>query len=550
MLYLTQEERNRIADLLLPEVTMTRDDLEAKFPPRKETMVTRFAPSPTGYLHVGGIYMSMICERLAHAENGVFFLRIEDTDDKREIADGVGTIVRGMKKFDLGVDEGPVGPDFSDVGNYGPYAQSQRVAFYHVFVKELIKKGMAYPCFMTEEELEAVRTEQTSMKLVPGMYGAFAKWRDADASEIEKAIAENRPRVIRFRAPVGLRARRNVFDELRGNMEMDDNYLDIVLLKKNGVPTYHLAHVVDDYLMRTTHVIRAEEWIPSMPLHFQLFEALDLPRPKYVHCAALLKIDGGNKRKLSKRKDPEANVEFFFEQGYLKDSLIDYLANIADSGYEVWKAANPDKEFSDYELKIERFPKAGALFDMGKLDSINKERLSVIGKEEFAKICLEWAKSYDKDLALLMEKHPDLAFRALNIERLSEKDPKRFAKISDIRAQLALFFPETFEELRKNAPAYPENVPADVRAKFLSAYAEAYDPSMDKDSWFAHLKEFGKPFGFAATGEEFKAGGYIGRVGDLAMMLRIALCASKSTPDLYETLLALGVGEVKRRLGA
>lgn len=492
--------------------------------------------------------MSMICERLAHAAGGVFFVRIEDTDDKREIEDGVGTIVRGMEKFGLRVDEGPFGPDLADVGAYGPYAQSKRVPFYHVFVKELLKKGVAYPCFMTEDELEAVRAEQSSMKLVPGIYGAFAKWRDADALQIEAAISDGRPYVIRFRAPVGLRARRTVVDELRGNLEMDDNYLDVVLLKKNGVPTYHFAHVVDDYLMRTTHVVRAEEWLPSMPLHFQLFEACGLPRPKYVHCAALLKIDGGNRRKLSKRKDPEANVEFFFEQGYLKESLMDYLANIADSGYEAWKLANPDKEFSDYEFRIERFPKSGALFDMGKLDSINKERLSILSKEAFAELCLTWADSYDAELAALMRKHPELSFRALNIERLSEKDPKRFSKISDIRGQLALFFPETFERLRDSAPEFPANVTEALRKRFLAEYSEAYDPALGKDEWFAHLKEFGKPLGFATTGDEFKSGGYVGRVGDLAMILRIALCASKSTPDLYESLIALGADEARRRM--
>ena len=285
---------------------------------------------------------------------------------------------------------------------------------------------------------------------------------------------------------------------------MDANYLDVVLLKKDGIPTYHFAHSVDDHFMRTSHVIRGEEWFPSLPLHYQLFEALGFEKPKYLHTAQLMKMDEGNKRKLSKRKDPEANIDYFSEQGYIPDAVMDYLANIIDSHYEDWKKLNPNKTYRNYTFDIASMPKSGALFDLTKLNSINKEYVSVMSHEEFYQSGRKWAKQYDSELFELMEKYPDLAKSAMNIERLTEKDPKRFIKISDIRSQLLPFFPETYAKLRDNPPAFPEHISRDILVRFLSTYAEAYDPAMDKDAWFAHLKEFGQSLGFAMNNEQFK----------------------------------------------
>ncbi len=329
---------------------------------------------------------------------------------------------------------------------------------------------------------------------------------------------------------------------------MEDNYLDVVLLKRDGIPTYHLAHVVDDVLMGTTHVLRGEEWLPSLPLHLQLFELLELPAPKYLHCAHLMKTEDGNKRKLSKRKDPEANVEYFFQLGYPVEALKDYLGNIADSNYEGWRLDNPGKAFEDYRFDSARFPKSGSLFDLAKLDSVSRERVSTLSKDDFFKSVRAWAETMDEDLASHIARHPDLAHKAMNIERLSEKDPKRFAKFSDVCSQLLPFFPEVFDRIRAGAPAFPENVSKEVRSEVLALYADRYDPSLGKDAWFDDVKAFGKSLGFATSGEEFKQGGYVGRTGDLTMILRIAALASKTTPDLWESLSVLGKKEVARRL--
>lgn len=314
-LHFLMTDSNRIlANLLFPNLPHTVESLELLYPPRAVRVVTRFGPSPTGFLHIGGVFTSLLSERIAHLNGGVFYLRIEDTDDKREIENGVSMIIVGLTNFGIGIDEGPIGPNGSDKGSYGPYAQSKRGDIYQTFVKELVIRGMAYPCFLTEEETAAIRTEQSLAKQPLGIYGSYSPWRVATLEEVEKALGEGKKPVLRFRAHGNPNKRAKLRDEIRGEIEMQDNFLDTVLLKQTGIPTYHLAHVVDDHLMRTTHVTRTEEWLASYPLHIQLTEALGFTPPKYVHIAPLCKIEGGNKRKLSKRKDPEASVEFFFER--------------------------------------------------------------------------------------------------------------------------------------------------------------------------------------------------------------------------------------------
>lgn len=339
-----------LANLLFPSMAFTPESLEILYPARSVSTVTRFGPSPTGFLHIGGVYTSLLSERIAHLNGGVFYLRVEDTDDKREIEDGVSMIIEGLTHFGITIDEGPIGPGGADIGSYGPYTQSQRGAIYQTYVKELVARGMAYPCFLGEDETAAIREEQTIAKQPLGIYGSYSPWRVATLEEIQTAIAEGKKYVLRFRAHGNPSKRVKLSDEIRGDIEMQDNFMDAVLLKQTGIPTYHLAHVVDDHLMRTTHVMRGEEWIPSYPLHIQLTEVLGFQAPKYVHIAPLCKAEGGNKRKLSKRKDPEANIEFFFQEGYPIEALIDYMFGIMDSGYEAWRLENPTASYKDYPL--------------------------------------------------------------------------------------------------------------------------------------------------------------------------------------------------------
>lgn len=537
-----------LANLLFPDLPHTPESLELLYPPRTAPVVTRFGPSPTGFLHIGGVYTSLLSERIAHLNSGVFYLRVEDTDDKREIENGVSMITEGLANFRITIDEGPIGPGGADVGVYGPYTQSLRGAIYQTYVRDLVARGMAYPCFLGETESAEIRAEQTLAKQPLGIYGSYSPWRVATLEEVQEALAEGKKYVLRFRSHGNPSKRVKLHDEIRGDIEMQDNFMDTVLLKQTGIPTYHLAHVVDDHLMRTTHVIRTEEWIPSFALHMQMTEALGFTAPKYFHAAPLMKAEGGGKRKLSKRKDPEANVEFFFEQGYTVEALTDYMLGIMDSRYEAWRLENPDAGYKEYSLTIDRLPLAGALFDIQKLDSIANGFLTRMPTEELQERGLEWARKYDAELAELMEQHPDLTYQALDIERHTPKDPRRFTKFSDLRGQLQFFYEETFETLKSTAPAIPESITPEVQSAFIEAYLQAYDPAMDRDVWFEQLKDTAHAHKFARTGEEWKTGEYLGRVGDIAMMLRIQLCASTKTPDLCSVMRVLGREAVERRL--
>ncbi|MDD2892097.1 MAG: glutamate--tRNA ligase family protein [Candidatus Gracilibacteria bacterium] len=537
-----------LANLLFPDLPYTPESLETLYPSRTISTVTRFGPSPTGFLHIGGVYTSLLSERIAHLNDGVFYLRVEDTDDKREIENGVSMITEGLAKFGITIDEGPIGLGSADIGSYGPYTQSKRGSIYQTYIKELVARGIAYPCFLTEEESAAIREEQNLAKQPLGIYGSYSPWRSATLEEVRAAIAEGKKYVLRFRAHGNPSKRVKLHDEIRGDIEMQDNFMDTVLLKQTGIPTYHLAHVVDDHLMRTTHVIRAEEWIPSFALHIQLTEALGFIPPKYIHIAPLLKADGGGKRKLSKRKDPEANVEFFFEQGYTVEALVDYMFNIMDSKYEAWRLENPTADYKMYPLTIDRLPLSGALFDIVKLDSIANAVLTKLSTEELQSQGLKWAQKYDKDLAHLMEIYPDMTYKALDIERHTEKDPRRFTKFSDLRGQLQFFYEETFETLRNSAPFLPDCITPEVQKAFIEDYLKNYDATMERDVWFEQLKNIAHAHKFARTGDEWKTGEYIGRVGDVAMMLRLLLCASSKTPDLCYTMRVLGREVMEKRL--
>lgn len=541
--------RAELANILFPEITETIDDLLAKYPPRPEGKVLRFAPSPTGYLHFWGLFTSFVGWKYAKQNGGTFLLRIEDTDQKREVAWATKLLIEALQKFWIQFDEGPLSLE-EEVGKYAPYTQSKRGNLYKVFAKYLVAQGLAYPCRMSEEQLNEIREMQTAAKIIPGIYGQYSEWRSKMPDELlEKFNAEGQTfPVLRFRSH-GDTTKKIVFKDLiRGEISMIDNYNDIVLIKGDGLPTYHLAHIVDDTLMRVTTITRGEEWLTSVPLHLQLFQAFNLPSPEYCHFAPICKLEEGKKRKLSKRKDPEANVEFFFEGGYAPQALLEYIMTLADSSYEDWQRANEDQSFLDFQFSLEKMSISGPLFDFVKLQSISNAYLSKLTTEELYTQGLNRAKIYDPELAKLMEADADYTISALNIERHTEKDPKRFTLFTDIEKNILFFYDQKWEEIKKNKPEFSEQVPFETWEAFAQEYAETFSLEGDVLTWFDQLKMIGKKYGFAENNAEFKQGGFIGKAGDLAMFLRIQLCWAKQTPDLFSVMKVMGRERVKERI--
>lgn len=549
--------RKEIADIIFPDVTQTIQDLEKKYPPRANPICSRFAPSPTGFLHIGSVYASLVERKFAKQNDGTFFIRIEDTDQKRELEGAVELMISGLKKFGIQIDEGPIGENNTDIGKYWPYTQSQRKDIYHVFAKYLIEKGLAYPCWMTPEELETIRDQQTKTKVTPGIYGNYSVWRNKSPEEILEKIHEDKNFILRFRSPGDIHKRIVFEDVIKGKIETIDNCNDIVLIKSDELPTYHLAHIVDDHLMRVSHVIRGEEWLASVPLHLQLFAAFELPAPKYCHVAPLLKLDNGNKRKLSKRHDPEADIWFFFENGYSTQWIIDYLLTIVDPGFEERQKANPEKSYLDFDIVLEKMSKSWALFDLVKLQSVNNNYLSKISTDQLYDESLVRAKKYrparpdgGPELAVLMQTDVDYVKSALNIERHTPKDPKRFTTYLDIETQLRFFFDDEREKMKIDHNLSTLNFPfsTEVVKKFVDEYIHVMDLKMPVEERFAQLKEIWKKYGFAANNAEFKEWWYIGKTGDLAMFLRIQLCCATQTPDLYSVMQVMGKERVIKRL--
>lgn len=547
--------RKDIADLIFPDVKETIADLEKKYPPRANPICSRFAPSPTGFLHIGAVFTAFVAWKFCAQQQGTFVLRIEDTDQKRSVEWAIDEIIDLLKTFNITINEWPIGEDNAYVGNYWPYIQSQRKYFYQVFAKQLIAEGKAYPCRMSEEEIETVRKQQEKTKKTPGIYGNYSVRRSKSPEEIATQLEGDKNFTIRFRSPGDL-TKRVVFDDiLRGRIDMNDNYNDIVLLKSDGLPTYHLAHVVDDHLMRMSHIIRAEERMPSVPLHLQLFAACWLPAPKYCHVAQILKLDDGKKRKLSKRKDPEANVAYFFENGYAVQWILEYLINLVDSKFEDRQKANPEKSYLDFEIRLEDMNKAWALFDLVKLQSVNNAYLSRISTDELYDQSLVRAKKYRPELAKLMQIDVPYMKAAMNIERHTEKDPKRFTTYTDVEHQLRFFFDDEREKLQKAKPELPEMCASEKMKPFVDEYSKTLDLKMSVEDRFAQLKEIGKKYGFAGNNAEFKEGGYtcpsgrrVGKIGDLAMFLRVQLCCASKTPDLYSVMQVMGKERVVKRL--
>lgn len=544
-------DTQKIADLLFPEVSAVPADLEEKYPPRalpEGARVTRFSPSPTGYLHIGGLFGALADYMTAKATGGVFYLRIEDTDKKREIEDGVSGILEGLRAFGITPDEGVTGFD-SETGAYGPYTQSKRVEIYHIVAKDLVRRGLAYPCFCTADELTALREQQEKDgALIRGYFGKYAKCRDLSDEEIEANLRAGKPHVLRFRSD-GDENRRVHFDDIvRGKIEFPENIIDEVLLKSDGVPTYHFAHVCDDHFMRTTHVLRGEEWLSSVPKHIALFKACGFRAPKYAHTPLVLKIDeeDGTKRKISKRKDPEAAVSYFVDSGYPKEALIEYLMTLLNSNFEDWRRANPNADIYSFPFNLKKMSVSGALFDLAKLNDISKTVISRMDAQTVFDRTLEWAKTYDAEYAALLENDPQKALGMMALDRGGKKPRKDIAMWSQVRSYFSYMYPALYEK----DYTLPENISAADAAAILHDYSEVWSPADEKDVWFEKIKALCAPHGFTPNVKEYKQNpdAFKGHVGDVSTVIRIAVTGRTNTPDLCTILQLLGEETVHARL--
>ncbi len=544
----------QLAELIFPDVKETIADLDKRYAPRtlKEgSEVTRFAPSPTGFLHTGSLFTAMIAHKFAQQTDGVYFFRLEDTDQKREIAGTGLDLVNQLKRFDIVANEGYFGDH--EEGDYAPYVQSKRAEIYKVVIKELIKKGRAYPCFCTKEDLDELRQVQEANKVIPGYYGQYARCRHLTIEEAMELIKSGKPYVIRFKSKGNHLNHIKAHDEIRGDMDLTENDQDIVILKSDGLPTYHFAHLVDDHYMGTTLVTRGEEWISSLPIHLELFEAMGWKAPKYAHLPVIMVTDKdtGNKRKLSKRKDPEAAVSFFLQEGYPKMGIIKYLMTIANSDFEAWMMANPKGDIKDFKLTFEKFSLDGALFDMPKLANISKEVLSLMTKDEFTDEAYAWAKYYSPELKDFIDRDREKFADIINIEREQAKPRKDYEKFSDVANKIAFFYNDKFDSLVSNtALPFNEFISKDIIKEFLSDFANNFDLKEDESTWFASMKVLGSKHGFADDRKVYKANpsNYNGWYADAISLIRIAVCASTQSPKLYDVLKILGKDEVMRRI--
>ena len=541
---------NELAELIFPDA---RDIsyYEEKYPERnlKEgAAVTRFAPSPTGFIHIGGLFGSIIDRKIAEQTEGTFILRIEDTDQKREIENGVLQIVNGLKDFDIVPNEGVIS-ETEETGAYGPYKQSQRKEIYQAYAKSLIKKGLAYPCFCTPEELEEIRAKQEAAKIRPGYYGIWAKYRTLPIDEAVARIKNGDKYIIRFKSQGREDRKIKHKDSIKGNIEFPENDQDIVIIKADGLPTYHFAHAVDDHLMRVTHVIRGDEWVSSIPLHLELFRALGFKPPKYAHTATIMKDENGSKRKISKRKDPEAAVSYYHEEGIPKDAVVEYLLNIANSSFEPWRRSNPDKDIKEFELQLNKMSVSGAVFDMVKLLDVSKNVISKYSAEKIYEETLKWASKYDEEFAELLSENKEYSINVLNIERGKAKPRKDIAKWSDVKESIEYMYENVFENM--NEYTFQKVNEKEEIKDILKTYIEKYfDISDDKDTWFNKIKDLAEEKGYAREVKEYKANPeqYKGHVGDISTVIRVALTTKHNTPDLYEIMQVLGEEIVKNRI--
>ena len=538
-----------LADLIFPNEKQI-DYYETKYPKRnlpEGAVVTRYAPSPTGFMHIGGLYQALAAKMIAQKTKGVFFLRIEDTDQKREIENAVSDIIKALKDFDIVPDEGKISSK-EEKGEYGPYKQSQRKDIYQAYAKYMIEQGKAYPAFETPEELEEMRAKQEAAKIRTGYYGVWAKCRNLSLEEMAEKIKAGEPYIIRFKSPGREDRKIKHKDIIKGNVEFPENDQDIIIIKSDGLPTYHFAHAIDDHLMGTTHVIRGDEWLSSVPLHLQLFQELGFKAPKYAHISPIMKNDNGNKRKLSKRKDPEAAVSYYEELGIPSLAVKEYLLNIANSTFENWRRQNKDAKLEDFDFQLNKMSVSGALFDMVKLQDVSKIVISKMTAEEVYEKSLEWANRHDEELVELLN-NKEYSLKVLGIERGNTKPRKDIAKWSDVKENIIYMYDYKFLENKQEYPYQVINDRKDIN-KILDLYMEKYyNPEDDKQTWFEKIKELAGEMGYAKEVKEFKANPdqYKAHVGDVSTVLRIALTTRTNTPDMYEIMQVLGKTSISKR---
>ena len=548
-----------LSELIYPSLEHTPEEYEAMYPPRdlpEGALVTRLGPSPTGFIHLGNLYGAFVDERLAHQSGGVFFLRIEDTDDKRYVENAVETIIGSLDFFGIRFDEGVT--ENGDIGSYGDYTQSHRGEIYRTFAKELISQGMAYPCFLSEDEITAIREEQEAKKLAPGIYAGWSKYRDWDKDEAVEAevvskIKAGEPFVIRLRskgvpnASAEETARHTVNDAIRGELSVPDNFLDVVIIKQTGIPTYHFAHVVDDHLMRTTHVVRGEEWLPSLPIHVELFEDLGWELPVYCHTAQLMKIgEDGNKRKLSKRHDPELSLDFYRKEGYHPAAVREYLLTILNSNYEEWRIENPDAPADEFRFTTEKMSSSGALFDLDKLNDVSKNTLLRIEARDLAEWLRSWSDEFAPEYGYVF-KDMDHLTEILDLGRHDARPRADLVYARQIMDFIGYFFDEAFE-IKDDYPAEA----ADDAAEILKEYLASYDHSDDNEQWFGKIREIAVKLGYAAKPKDYKKNpdDYKGHVGHVSTVIRIALMGRAQSPDVWAIQQIMGEEKVRARLEA
>ncbi len=540
-------EYKDLAQLLFPNIDKTPEYYEQLYPARTlkdGARVTRLAPSPTGFLHLGNLFAGTVAYRTARTSEGVFFVRVEDTDSKRKVDGAVEVMLGGLKTYSINADEG-VMPDGSQKGSYGPYIQSERVEIYQAYAKFLVEQGLAYPCFCSAEELDKLRDEQENED-VKGYWGKYARCRDLSYDVIKENISAGKQWTLRLKSP-GEMGKKCYFDDMiKGKIEMQENVQDIVILKSDGIPTYHFAHVVDDHLMRTTHVVRGDEWIASAPIHLQLFRMLGFKPVRYAHIAPLLKEENGNKRKLSKRKDPELAVTFYRGEGFPAESVNEYMMTIINSNFEDWRRVNQNEPLDKFPFNFKKMSVSGALFDLAKLTDVSKNVISRMPAQKVFDLAYEWAKEYNADLAELFGRDKEKAVAILNIDREGKKPRKDIAKWSDIPDYISYMYDETFTAdytLCGNA------TPA-LAVKVLEKYRSVFNIADDKDTWFARIKDMCAQVGCTPNVKEYKTNpdAFDGHVGDVSTIIRVALTGRTNTPDLYYITSLLGEDTVKSRL--
>lgn len=535
-----------LADLLFPDVTETPEEVEARFPKRQlpeGAVVTRMAPSPTGFVHLGNLVQGMISERMAHQSGGVLFLRVEDTDAKREVPGAVEVLIDSLKYYDINFDEGATMD--GDNGSYGPYRQRQRAGIYHVFAKKLVSEGKAYPCFCTEEELSALREQQEASKETTGYYGKYAIWRDRPMEDIQAQLNAGNPWVLRFRSTGSIENQFKFDDLVKGKLTITENNVDHVLLKSDGIPTYHFAHAVDDELMRTTHVVRGDEWLPSLPFHIQLFKALGFKLPKYVHIGPLMKMDGNSKRKLSKRKDPELALTYYKAEGFPIQAMREYLMTVLNSNFEDWRRANPDANINTFKFSPKKLNPAGSLFDYAKLVDVSKNVVSRMRAEEVYGLLTEWAKEFDPDFGKKLASDPEYATKILAIGRGGKKPRKDLAVWKDAKPYMGFFYDDYLEKAEFDGK-FDKAVIADVLNRFL----ETFDIQDDSNTWFDKVKQITNDIGFTTDMKAYKADptAFPGTVADVSTFIRLAVTGKANSPDLYTVMQILGEDRTVARI--